>query len=1063
MGRYIEEDENGNRYIVDDGIEAAPSRPPPFAAGADPLGPNYNNSYLDVAGEAITEIPQAVTQLGEDAIDVFSPMNTSGEWQVPVASAMHRAGAEKTLETVGGLSAGTAGAAALAPWGAGWGSYFGPYGTIAGGVLGGAAGFAGGMLGFDVAKDAGSELVTGEEHLRPVSQYMKDLVYNSTQGAVMGGGVEAMRIPYKGARGVAESYLRPNVEGQVAQGLKELEPDILAKIDEALVAAELDPLSPGKSLGEIVGSDALKNAERTIAMSDPSRYSTYAEAKRNRAGSQLSYLDDIETSQVAPDDVQAAVRTGVENDLGAMQREIDYARGDVESAVAELPLPIEAAEAGNLGREGVSAGREAIKGEVRSEFGGIGQGVVDPTPIKMAGAAGTAEYFKKLGEQPSGELASFMQQLSKEAEPSGLLDATGKPIVREPTYTMQDMQNYRSQAIEISKGSDNRSAAVANKIIDAIDESVENAIQAGTVTAQEAGSWRAGIAKRRLQGEIFENKGLPSKSVLAKEYSGAYTVPDSSVPGRYFKPGNRGAKEAMRNYKDAYGVTEAALEPIYRYATDSFRKVAVGEDGLVNAKKARQWLEQHGDALSEIPDLKEMLEKPESAQRFLNEKFEDLKRTTQDVQNGALKFWLKDIEPQIAIREMLSGKDVLRKVKATTEYLKSKDPDAVAGLRRGIIEHLQEKTFIPEKQGGVKSSIAEGTPFEGEVRAGMFAQEWNKLRPTLEKSNLFTKAQLKGFDTLYNDIKSASSVGKAKVAGDSGTAGNLSTLAALKRMAGGAFLKRIPGGTFAANILEPILRKMPEAQFRAKMQEALLNPRLARDLLNKANEKNIARSAKTIFAQEFDKAFGETTPGAAAITGAQVAAPFAPTMEKEKKKVIPNQNQVTARKSFPNPRELMTPVAPGKLTKKTVTDIVSQQSPETRARISVESSGDPFAVSKKGAQGLSQLMPGTAQDIAADLGEVYTPLSEGMTPEQQMASIKQNIRFGNHYFNQQLERFKDPRLAWAAYNAGPERVKQAIRLAGTSNPNRVLSNLPKGVQKETVPYVTEIMGRLGMG
>ena len=94
-----------------------------------------------------------------------------------------------------------------------------------------------------------------------------------------------------------------------------------------------------------------------------------------------------------------------------------------------------------------------------------------------------------------------------------------------------------------------------------------------------------------------------------------------------------------------------------------------------------------------------------------------------------------------------------------------------------------------------------------------------------------------------------------------------------------------------------------------------------------------------------------------------------------------------------------------------------------------ESGFNPYAVSKAGAQGTFQLMPATATELG-----VTDPFD-----------IDQNISGGIRYMGQQLQRFNDPALALAAYNAGPTRVASLGRIP----------DIP-----ETQDYVRKILGTM---
>lgn len=96
--------------------------------------------------------------------------------------------------------------------------------------------------------------------------------------------------------------------------------------------------------------------------------------------------------------------------------------------------------------------------------------------------------------------------------------------------------------------------------------------------------------------------------------------------------------------------------------------------------------------------------------------------------------------------------------------------------------------------------------------------------------------------------------------------------------------------------------------------------------------------------------------------------------------------------------------------------------------IQTESKFNEYAISRTGAMGLMQVMPGTFSDMSLENPFYY----------------KSNIEAGVKYFSLQLKRFKKLDFALAAYNAGPQNV---IKSDGVPN------------FSETKAYVKSIMSK----
>ena len=107
------------------------------------------------------------------------------------------------------------------------------------------------------------------------------------------------------------------------------------------------------------------------------------------------------------------------------------------------------------------------------------------------------------------------------------------------------------------------------------------------------------------------------------------------------------------------------------------------------------------------------------------------------------------------------------------------------------------------------------------------------------------------------------------------------------------------------------------------------------------------------------------------------------------------------------------------------------------AVIREESSYRPGVTSPAGARGLLQIMPKTAQKLAADIGIELQDFDQLFDPAI-------NVSLGTYYLGKLLSRF-DGRVsaAVAGYNAGPALVKRWLRERPTS---------PDDVWVESIPY-----------
>nr|WP_243451707.1 lytic transglycosylase domain-containing protein [Sphingosinicella soli] len=89
-----------------------------------------------------------------------------------------------------------------------------------------------------------------------------------------------------------------------------------------------------------------------------------------------------------------------------------------------------------------------------------------------------------------------------------------------------------------------------------------------------------------------------------------------------------------------------------------------------------------------------------------------------------------------------------------------------------------------------------------------------------------------------------------------------------------------------------------------------------------------------------------------------------------------------------------------------------------------ESRFDPTAISRAGARGLMQLMPGTARETAGKMGMSYRP-------EALLGDPNYNVQLGSTYYLNLVDQWGgNHMLAIASYNAGAGNVRKWINANG---------------------------------
>jgi hypothetical protein len=308
------------------------------------------------------------------------------------------------------------------------------------------------------------------------------------------------------------------------------------------------------------------------------------------------------------------------------------------------------------------------------------------------------------------------------------------------------------------------------------------------------------------------------------------------------------------------GDSATARSALRAYALDDAKRAAM-KDGVVNAKALDGWIAKHKDALDAYPDIRKELGDLASAQKALERAGRRelmLKDAVADPKKSTVAKYLDREEARSSISTIMDAKNPRREMTNLVNSLKG-DADALEGARRAFWDRMMEGPSTSPNQGVASAKDARSEPVISNAKLKDFLAKYGDQAAILYRDN---PEHLKRLERIAEAVDAGQRTTRIKPAGSSGTPlGTVPglTLAGLTSR-GYALARGVVSLPYIAletgsRLARRSYLKIKNAEIDKLMDDALLNPEVAKTLVmewNEANQKVIARRLRTHLGHELD-------------------------------------------------------------------------------------------------------------------------------------------------------------------------------------------------------------------
>jgi hypothetical protein len=755
----------------------------------------------------------------------------------------------------------------------------------------GLAGVAGNALKFGVVPGLASEAAGEATEGTPYEGAARVV------GGLAGGlGAAGAAKATSAATGAAKSFVQPfTAGGQRARAAATLAGSFN---DPSAASAALDQAAlvraPGAALGEdvagskpttgqLTGDEGALALERELATKDPARFQSNASgtgaAQQNAARS--SALQESVQTAGSPEAVGTGLRQQMSDLTAAEDANVAQAQAQAQQAASGIGAGAPPEQVGANLRSALLDAQAQTKAGERQLWQGV-----DPNGTLTLPGAPVAQAASKI----AGSVGKFGAPIE------GIeADVFGKAQNLPPTASFKDMtdlRSYVSTAMRQTQQQNPSAYARLTQLRGAIEDSIVNAAQNSEAQRQAAEAARFPLQRDPNTGQMLPAPPLPpatnvdqataarlaaasaatkaraqafgqgpvGNALATQGGAGNFRSANSSVPNAFFKSGPGGA-EAVESFRNAAAMSGPPnMNPMLDAASESLRREAMDENGVLDPKAFATWKQNHQDALRALPpDLQSNFENAAAAGQAYGEAASARKQTLDAFQKslaGKIAGLNSGTDITDHVGRVFGKPDAVKQMSDLSRAVGS-DPEAKEGLRKAILDHVMSKVEGTTEAGAsgvnkLKGSVLQRFLRENSeaMKAGGFsndevnsmqavANDLQRSQRTLEATRL--PGQSNTAQDILKSVEAASGPHKASLLGKM-------TIAGLAGFGEGGIHHAVVGaGLAAGEHLVAGLRGAGVAKASALVREALENPELARALLKEAPARG-ARLPKSLLA-----------------------------------------------------------------------------------------------------------------------------------------------------------------------------------------------------------------------